>query len=307
VTEGEARKAMSETEKPTQGPTEAAPEPEPITFAEFLENVPPSQLVNVTNLWAEKRGYEGRRYNELQSPQLQLHCTSDECNGLRFFRYQEGSKNFVSEDDPPKLLTYITYLCSNCRKKIKTYSLHAVCAAAGTGQCYKFGEFPPYGPPTPARLIRLFGKDREIFLKGRQCENHGLGIGAFVYYRRVVENHKSQILDEIIRVSKKIGAPPETLTALEAAKKEIQFSKALTSVKDAVPQALLINGQNPLTLLHSALSVGLHEQTDETCLALAHDVRVVLIELAERLSQALKDEAELNAAISRLMNVKQEK
>jgi hypothetical protein len=128
-----------------------------------------------------------------------------------------------------------------------------------------------------------------------------------IYYRRVVENHKNQILDEIIRVSKKIGAPPETLTALEAAKKEIQFSKALTSVKDAVPQALLINGQNPLTLLHSALSVGLHEQTDETCLALAHDVRVVLIELAERLSQALKDEAELNAAISRLMNVKQEK
>jgi hypothetical protein len=58
---------MSETEKPTQGPTEAAPEPEPITFAEFLENVPaPSQLVNVTNLWAEQRGFEGRRYNELR-------------------------------------------------------------------------------------------------------------------------------------------------------------------------------------------------------------------------------------------------
>jgi hypothetical protein len=32
----------------------------------------------------------------------------------------------------------------------------------------------------------------------------------------------------------------------------------------------------------------------------------VLIELAERLGEALKDEAELNAAISRLMQVKQE-
>jgi hypothetical protein len=160
---------------------------------------------------------------------------------------------------------------------------------------------------TPARLIRLFGKDRETFLKGRQCENHGLGIGAFVYYRRVVESHKDQILDEVIKVSKKVGASSQMLNTLEAAKEEIQFSKALASVKDAIPQALLINGQNPLTLLHSALSVGLHDQTDETCLELAHDVRVVLIELAERLGRALKDEAELNTAVSRLMNVKQEK
>jgi hypothetical protein len=202
------------------------------------------------------------------------------------------------------LLTYITYLCSNCRETQKTYSLHAIHRENGSGQCYKFGEHPTYGPPTPARLIRLFGKDRETFLKGRQCENHGVGIGAFVYYRRVVESHKNQIIDEVIRVSKKIGASSQMLKTLEAAKEEIQFSKALASVKDAIPQALLINGQNPLTLLHSALSVGLHDQTDETCLELAHDVRVVLIELAERLGQALKDEAELDTAVSRLMNVK---
>ena len=37
-------------------------------------------------------------------------------------------------------------------------------------------------------------------MKGRRCGNLGLGIGAFVYYRRVVENQKSRILDEIIKV-----------------------------------------------------------------------------------------------------------
>jgi hypothetical protein len=71
-------------------------------------------------------------------------------------------------------------------------------------------------------------------------------------------------------------------------------------VKHGIPQGLLINGQNPLTLLHSALSEGLHEQTDEQCLQAAHDVRIVLNALVERLDQALKDEAELNAAIERL-------
>src|SRR5882762_4251572 len=133
----------------------------------------------------------------------------------------------------PELQTYITFLCSNCRQIRKMYSLLVVQKDGGSGECYKFGELPAYGPPTPARLIRLFGKDREIFLKGRQCENHGLGIGAFVYYRRVVESHKDQILDEIIKVASKVA--PELVAALQSAKNENQFSRAIESVKDAIP------------------------------------------------------------------------
>ena len=168
------------------------------------------------------------------------------------------------------------------------------------GECYKLGELPIYGPPTPSRLISLIGPDRETFLKGRRCENQGLGIGAFVHYRRVVENQKARILDEIIKVSEKIGASSAVIEKLSNAKTEPQFKKALESVKDALPPVLLINGQNPLTLLHSALSKGLHAQTDEHCLGIAHAVRVVLTELSDRLGQALKDEAELRNAISLL-------
>lgn len=151
-------------------------------------------------------------------------------------------------------------------------------------------------------MIKLIGPDRELFLKGRRCENQGLGIGAFSYYRRVVENQKNRILDEILKVAKKLNAPAETIRELESAKAEIQFSKALANSKASIPQILLINGHNPLTLLHSALSDGLHERTDEHCLELASSIRVVLGELSERLSQALKDEAELNRALARLMN-----
>jgi hypothetical protein len=62
-----------------------------------------------------------------------------------------------------------------------------------------------------------------------------------------------------------------------------------------------VNGHNPLTLLHSALSEGLHAQTDEQCLELATSIRVVLSELVDQLGNALKEEAELNAAVSRLL------
>jgi hypothetical protein len=102
-------------------------------------------------------------------------------------------------------------------------------------------------------------------------------------------------------VSQKIGASKEILDDLSAAKNETQFSKAVGTIKHGIPQALLINGHNPLMLLHSALSEGLHAQTDEQCLELATSIRVVLTDLVDRLGNALKDEAELNAAVNRLL------
>jgi hypothetical protein len=115
-----------------------------------------------------------------------------------------------------------------------------------------------------------------------------------------VEDQKNRIIGEIVKVAETIGAPPETISALNDAQREQQFSKAIEKIKGAIPQRLLIDGQNPLSLLHSALSKGLHGLTDEKCLELATDVRLVLAELSELLGHALKDERELKEAVARL-------
>lgn len=290
---------MSEKEE-----SEVKQKEEAISFAEFLESTPPSNFTDIIELTTKEYAQNGAfRGYLLVTPEIQLHCPDDACNGTRFFRSTTPPK--VQIPDIRSELVYIYYICSNCRRTSKVFSLWAKRnLEKKSGVCLKFGELPVYGPPTPARLIKLIGPDREVFLKGRRCENQGLGIGAFVYYRRVVENQKNRILEEVIKVSKKLNAPSEQIGILEAAKAETQFSKSLSGVKDAIPQALLINGHNPLTLLHSALSEGLHEKTDEECLDIAHNVRVVLADLSERLAQALKDEAELNHAISKLMKMK---
>jgi hypothetical protein len=147
----------------------------------------------------------------------------------------------------------------------------------------------------------MVGPDRELFLKGRHAENHGLGIGAHAYYRRVVENQKNRLIDEFIRVAEKLNMPQATMDKLKIAKDEQQFAKAVDAVKDAVPPVLLIDGHNPLKLLHTALSEGIHDNSDATCLELANSIRVVLTELAERVGIALKDHAELKSAVSRLL------
>jgi hypothetical protein len=161
---------------------------------------------------------------------------------------------------------------------------------------------PAFGPPVSPKLIKLIGGDREMFLKGRRCENQGLGVSAFVYYRRVLENQRVRILREIIKVCEKVGVSQDHIVTLRAAEAETRFSESLHMAKDVFPQALLIDGHSPLLLLHCALSEGLHAMSDEECLELASSVRVVLAELSDRMSQALKDEKDLTSAVSHLLH-----
>ncbi len=268
-----------------------------MTFANFLESSPPSRIVDVLDVVISI--IHTNRLPKLRPPAIQLFCEDNKCNGLRTFRTNHGPMNINYENFTS---FFIEYKCSNCRKAKKTYSLAVKAKGVNknSGRAYKYGELPTFGPRTPSRLVSLIGPEKDIFFRGRRCESQGLGIGAFAYYRRVVENQKNRILDEIIKVAEKLSENLDTLNLLKNAKQEQQFSKAIESIKDALPQALLLNGQNPLTLLHSALSEGLHAREDEHCLELAQDIRVVLAALADNISQALKDEEELNLAIKRL-------
>ena len=243
--EAKAEPAAAEAEKPKL-----------VSFKEFLEDVPPSHQREVSGVWVGGTIYSTQIVIKTTKPELDLPCTNDRCRGIRVFRTDE---DFQLTKDSWETV-FITFTCSNCNQVEKRYSLVILLGEGpkGMASCYKFGEMPSFGTPTPTRLLKLIEPDKEVFFKGRQCENHGLGIGAFAYYRRVVEDQKNRILDRIINAAETLFAPQDMIDTLTSAKDEHQFQKALDSVKDAVPPGLLINGQNPLTLLHSALSDGLH-------------------------------------------------
>ncbi len=280
--------------KPAPGAA-AAPE---MDLKKFLESVPPGRWVKVKNLARQTTRF-GATNLEATLQALELFCPAESRDGIRFFAPTDSLdwlKSQVLRE------TFVEFRCRNCQGSRKTFALWLLLGKDGEkGEVFKLGEVPAFGPPTPARLISLIGPEKDYYLKGRHAENQGLGIGAFVYYRRVVENQKDRIFDDILKVSEKIGAPKELLAQLTAAKAETQFSKAVETIKQAIPQALLINGHhNPLMLLHSALSEGLHDKTDDQCLELATSIRVVLTELVERMANALQGKAELNAAVGKL-------
>jgi len=278
-------------------------QPAVMSWVDFLQEQPPGSIVTVANAFRRVSSQWGVK-TELVAPELQLFCPEPTCNANMFFTSKDGG-NSLSRDNWTK--AFLTYWCRNCQKYSKMFALALQLKDKDQCDAYKFGELPGFGPPVPSRVLRLIQPDRELFLSGRRCENQGLGIGAFTYYRRVVENQWSRLVGEIIKVAKAISAPQPTISALEAAIAEKQFSKAVKGLKDAVPQALLINGHNPLILLHAALSHGVHNLPDEECLELATSIRVVLVELAEKLGQALKDERELSDAVTKLLQVQSSK
>jgi len=215
---------------------------------------------------------------------------------------------YVNTDWSSKFLEFV---CRNCGKRLYRYAfVYRVVKmptkeSNGTASMMKMGQIPAFGPKTPARVLRLIQSDRELFLQGRRAENRGLGIGAFAYYRRVVENQRNRIIQEIAKAAKVVGTTAEIDSLFIEALNQFQFSKSVEMLEGFIPQALLIRGENPLVLLHSALSKGLHspEMTDEHCLELAQSIRIVLTELAERVSSVTKDDKEIQEALKVLKGI----
>lgn len=274
---------------------------EEINFSAFLESTPPGKLVYVRDFIYQETAFH---HPYITNPRITLHCENPLCNGERFFNPSHQSELEIKADTASN--NFIIYICSNCNESKKTFAITCL-YKSGKWQVKKYGEIPRFGKPVPTRAFKLIGQERDLFLMGMASENSGMGIGAFVYYRRVIESQKNRIFDEIIRLAKKINPKDEVIKELELAKNETQFTKAVDLIKHALPQALFIKGHSPLTLLHSALSEGLHAHDDDECLRLAKDVRTVLFEFAERLSEALKEDASLSDAVNRLANKSKKK
>jgi hypothetical protein len=164
----------------------------------------------------------------------------------------------------------------------------------------KLGEWPPLATALPEKLLKLVESDRALFEVGRRAESQGMGIGAFAYYRRVVENLRTTLFDQLISAAERLNADAKIIEALKTDRDSWRFSQSVKELKAALPERLMVQKQNPLALLHSALSHNLHNESDEVCLQAATDIRLVLTNLSEQLDNVLKDETELAKAVERL-------
>ena len=118
-----------------------------------------------------------------------------------------------------------------------------------------------------------------------------------------MDNQWQVLVKELREASLNVGV--QDVSVFDAALNETPFSAAVKMLKDAIPGKLLIlDGENPLTLLYQPLSVQLHGLTDEECLQQAADIRLVLTALLENIADVLNDQNELKDAANRLKQIR---
>lgn len=271
------------------------PVSEKILLEDFLETTPP----NVQCVVKEEKVRSFPNYRDISPEPLRIYCESPECDREMTFDHIETSGHVYFDHWCP---IFIRFQCRHCGKRIKIFALFVNAKRDVSDlNILKIGELPTFGPPTPRKLLTLIKSDFDFFSKGRRAESQGLGIAAFAYYRRVVENQKGRLIGEILKVAEELKTSPDMIKILKQAKDETQFSRAIEMIKEGIPEVIKISGHNPLTLLHDALSQGLHSDSDEECLQLATTIRTILIELSEKLTSALAQSEELKQSLALLL------
>lgn len=276
-----------------------------LSAAEFLEDIAPGET---RTLEAEGFVFSRQKYATFKWPAIELYCTNPTCAGFRFA--DPAVKTPVeSSNYGQKKTLWCAYTCRNCQEPLKLFAVVLTYPPAddADGSILKVGEHPVFGPHLPSGVAELLGADAEYFLKGYRAESQGLGIAAFAYYRRVVESQRTHIFDEIIAAAEHVGAEAGMIERLRHLREHWRFQQSVDEIKGCLPQILLIEGQNPLELLHPVLSDSIHDRSDEEALEIAGEIRLVLINLAERIALAKTQSDELKKAVAKLSARKAER
>jgi hypothetical protein len=215
-------------------------------------------------------------------------CESDNTFSGKISRIGSKHKNQPNPNLPgvPNLvagrLGLVESLCASCNDYYQFFILYF---DEELQYVIKVGQYPSWFKAIEQDLARILGEHEDTYKKGLTCEAHGYGIGAYAYYRRIIEN----IIDDLLMMIGDLlnGVEREKFDdALKDIQASIVASEKIALVKDLLPSSLRPDGMNPLSILHDDLSEGIHSLRDEECLEVAGDIRKMLIYLVKQISLA---------------------
>ena len=172
----------------------------------------------------------------------------------------------------------------------------------------KFGRFPPNDINIPKEISSLANQlnsdqakeIKHLFSSGRISEEHNLGIGAFSYYRQIIELLRIILFEQFIIALKKINADQIIIDDFTKAKETNSFTNSMYFIKDKLPERLKLNGNNPIKVLFKAYSAGVHlnKIKDNDCVETATTLRIILLKTIHLLDEIITDDQELIDAIN---------
>lgn len=197
----------------------------------------------------------------------------------------------------------LRFLCESCKTFERRFFVHI---NDSLDTMYKVGQYPEWEIRMNKNLEKTLNKHAATFRKGLVCESQGYGIGAFSYYRRISEDIIDELLDSIFDLIEE-DHKDEYQNALEKTKNTRVTQEKIDLVKDLLPTILKPNGINPLGVLHSELSEGLHAETDEACLENANNIKSILTFLINQIIQNKESAKGFTEGMKSLLDKKSKK
>lgn len=255
----------------------------------------------------------GIEANNLPKPAIHMHCGpcgSDQTFNMSNEYYDELGRIDVKVFNHVLKLNYI---CSSCGQGLRVFLIHVTneLVEGSTSRQHrlvleKVGQIPAWSIEMNKDLENILGEHSNYYKKGLVSESQGYGIGAFSYFRRITEEIIDELLEsigELIPEEKK----EEYSKALEETKRTRVAQEKIDLIKDLLPSSLRPDGINPLSALHSALSEGLHAESDEECLEYADAVKEALVYLVEQVMRAKRGSKNFTESMRKILAKKASK
>jgi hypothetical protein len=268
---------------------------------QFLEQYPLYRKLSL-----EKEGIAASDVFVDQSPPIHMECRL--CKIDRTFNPRDP--NVIRETDIWKTVNigggyrdidtrtvFLIFICAACRKFERTFTIYH---NRELKTLEKIGQNPSWTISIDQELAEALGPLETIYRKGLICESQGFGIGAYSYYRRIIEIKIDSLLTDISKLldDEKKG---EYNAALEQVRKETQAAKKIELVKELLPGSLRPQNLNPLDILYGALSEGIHSMSDEECLELAGEIKHVMSYLIQRIGAINKETANFTSGMRKIL------
>jgi hypothetical protein len=215
---------------------------------------------------------------------LDFHCP--ECGQHSVFTARKN--NYSSNSHYTNYIFSLLFYCSrnNAHQALFVFRAHK-------GILEKIGQIPSLADltlPDLRKYRQVLGDDRfKELTRAIGLTTHGVGVGAFVYLRRIFE---SLIEGSHAEASKDPGWDEDTYS-------RSRMDEKISLMKDHLPDFLVQNRG-----LYSILSVGVHTLSEEDCLAAFPAVRLAIELILDDLLEEHERQAKLKSAATSLAALK---
>ena len=130
--------------------------------------------------------------NQLEAPAVHMYCSI--CGSEQTFTVFTRKNLTLEGNRPPRGVMWYIYRCASCKEFLRNFLLKF---DPEGNYVMKVGQEPPWDISPDQALEKALGDRADYYRKGLVCESQGYGIGAFSYYRRIVEEVIDDLLTEI--------------------------------------------------------------------------------------------------------------